>query len=29
VATHDMDMVWDLGRRAIILKGGRLVEEHL
>jgi len=29
VATHDMDMVRDLGRRAIILKGGRLVEEHL
>lgn len=28
VATHDMNMVRDLGRRAIILKGGRIVEEH-
>jgi hypothetical protein len=23
-----MDMVRDLGRRTIILKGGRIVEEH-
>ena len=28
VATHDMNMVRDLGRRAVILKGGRIVEEH-
>jgi cell division transport system ATP-binding protein len=28
VATHDMTMVRDIGRRSIILKGGRIVEEH-
>lgn len=28
VATHDMNMVRELGRRTIILKGGRIVEEH-
>jgi cell division transport system ATP-binding protein len=28
IATHDMNMVKDLGRRTIILKGGRIVEEH-
>lgn len=28
VATHDMDMVQELGRRTIILKAGRVVEEH-
>jgi cell division transport system ATP-binding protein len=28
VATHDMNMVRELGRRSIILKGGRIVEEH-
>jgi len=28
VATHDMDMVREMGRRTIVLKGGRIVEEH-
>jgi cell division transport system ATP-binding protein len=28
VATHDMNMVRELGRRTIVLKGGRIVEEH-
>ncbi len=28
VATHDLNLVRELGRRAIILKGGRIVEEH-
>jgi cell division transport system ATP-binding protein len=28
VATHDLNMIRDLGRRTIILKGGRIVEEH-
>ncbi len=28
VATHDMNMIRDLGRRTIILKAGRIVEEH-
>lgn len=28
VATHDMNLVRDLGRRSIVLKGGRIVEEH-
>jgi len=28
VATHDLDMVRDMGRRTIILKGGRIIEEH-
>ncbi|HSD51815.1 MAG TPA: ATP-binding cassette domain-containing protein, partial [Candidatus Methylomirabilis sp.] len=28
VATHDMNMVRDMGRRMIILKAGRIVEEH-
>ena len=28
VATHDMDMVREIGRRTIVLKGGRVVEEH-
>jgi cell division transport system ATP-binding protein len=28
VATHDLDMVREMGRRTIVLKGGRVVEEH-
>ena len=28
VATHDMNMVQEMGRRSVILKGGRIVEEH-
>lgn len=28
VATHDMNMVREMGRRTIVLKGGRIVEEH-
>jgi len=28
VATHNMDMVREMGRRTIVLKGGRIVEEH-
>jgi len=28
VATHDMDMVREMGRRTIVLKGGRVIEEH-
>jgi len=28
VATHDMNMIQDLGRRTIILKAGRVIEEH-
>jgi cell division transport system ATP-binding protein len=28
VATHDMTMVRESGRRTIVLKGGRVVEEH-
>jgi cell division transport system ATP-binding protein len=28
VATHDMNMVREMGRRTTILKGGRIVEEH-
>lgn len=29
VATHDMDQVRGCGRRTILLKGGRIVEDHL
>jgi cell division transport system ATP-binding protein len=28
VATHDSNLVRDLGRRTILLKGGRIVEDH-
>ncbi len=28
VATHDMNLVRELGRRVIVVKGGRIVEEH-
>lgn len=28
VATHDLDLVRELGRRTIVLKAGRIVEEH-
>ncbi len=28
VATHDMNMVRSLDRRTVVLKGGRIVEEH-
>jgi len=28
VATHDSNLVRDLGRRIILLKGGRIVEDH-
>jgi cell division transport system ATP-binding protein len=28
VATHDLEMVREMGRRTIVLKGGRVVEEH-
>jgi len=28
VATHDMEMVREMSRRTIVLKGGRIVEEH-
>ena len=28
VATHNIDMVREMGRRTIVLKGGRIVEEH-
>ena len=28
VASHDMNMVRDMGRRTVILKSGSIVEEH-
>jgi len=28
VATHDMNMVREMGRRTVTLKGGRIIEEH-
>jgi cell division transport system ATP-binding protein len=28
VATHDLNMVREVGRRTLVLKGGRIVEEH-
>jgi cell division transport system ATP-binding protein len=28
VATHDMNLVRDLGRRTLLLKAGRIVEDH-
>jgi len=28
IATHDMNLVRDLGRRTLLLKAGRIVEDH-